>query len=313
MSRSDVLYRLADAVQRALPPGPFLALADGLSDVRWRFAERDRRHSSMNLSMVLGRPIAQDAVEVREVFRHFGRYLAEFLAAPRWLGSTLRVEGLEPLQCALFDANAASLKGGVIVLTGHIGNWEVGAMAIRQLGWPMTVLALPHADPKVNAFFNRKRRHFGIEVIQTGSSAFRQCATALRRGSILGLVGDRDFGGTGIELPLFDHRVRMPRGPALLSLLTGSPIVPVVVAREGPWRLRFVLGETIHPPQTGRRKRSAPPVAWAGEAAPREDHAHAEAVKNLVAAYVNFLEQGIRTYPTQWLMLQPFVQEQARE
>lgn len=291
MSGNYALYRLGDAVQRALPPGPLLALTDWVADVRWRFAKRDRRHSSLNLSMVLGRPIAPDAEEVREVFRHFGRYLAEFLAGPRWLGGQLRVEGLEPLNHALLDAKAASRKGGVIVLTGHIGNWEVGAMAIRQMGWPSTALALPHADPKINAFFNRKRTHFGAEVIQTGPSAFRQCAAALRRGTVLGLVGDRDFGGTGVRLPFFGHPVRMPRGPALLSLLTGAPILPVVVAREGPWRLRFVLGETIYPPREGR--------------------ADDAVVRNLTAAYARFLEHGIRTYPTQWLMLQPFVQEQA--
>jgi KDO2-lipid IV(A) lauroyltransferase len=86
--------------------------------------------------------------------------------------------------------------------------------------------------------------------------------------------------------------VTFPRGPAVLSLRTGAPLIPVFLIREGPWRFRFSVGSPILPPQG----------PWADAQ-----------VQEVTQAYVKVLEHQIRQCPTQWLMLRPIPGEPTPE
>lgn len=279
-------YRLAQWATGTLPRGACGSLAEGLADVQWRVSPKDRAAVQANLSVVVGQPVPGDASAVREVFRNFARYLVEFVGAHRAARPATTVEGTEEVKAALRPYH------GAIMLSAHLGNWELGAVALHRLGFRTGAVVLPHRDARVNRFFDRQRLRCGVEPIALGVGATARCLQRLREGWLLGLVGDREFGTGGVTVSFFGRSVTLPRGPALLSLRSGAPAVPVFVIREGPWRLRFHVGDAVPPPANTH---------------------DASQVVALTQRYARIMEEVIRRYPSQWLMFQPLFAPRAAD
>lgn len=276
-TQTYALYRLAYLLANALPRSWSLHIATRLADSYWRRADQERRMIRDNLRLVLREPLTEWAPMVREVFRNFATYLAEFFIAHRLTAARIRLEGLEETQERL----RAHMP--CIALSAHLGNWELGALLLRRAGLPMGAVALSHLNPRVNRLFDRQRLRGGVGVIPLGFRASTQCMTWLRNGGVLGIVGDRNFGRRGIPVRLFGRDVAMPPGPAMLSLRSGAPLVPIFLIREAPWCFRFYSEEAIVPPR-GR---------WTSSQ-----------VTELTQRYTDVLAQYVRRFPSQWLMFQ---------
>jgi len=276
-------YRLAQWMSVRLPSRLAFRIAERLADSRWRSSASDRMAVEENLSLIFGSiPRTEGAIPeawlVREVFRNFGRYLVEFLRIHQVPEPTIRIEGREHLTAVLEDPH------GAIALTAHLGNWELAGIALRRMGVPMTVVALPHEHPRVDQLFNRQRERCGLGVIPLGPHAARQCLAAIRPGHLLGLLGDRDFSDNGIAAQLFGRTVILPRGPLVLSLRTHAPILPLFLTREGEWIFRLRFETPIWPMMpTGARRTAA----------------------ELAQAYAETLEAALRRTPEQWLVFRP--------
>lgn len=275
-------YRLAQWLTGRLPHDASSSIAGGLADLQWRLSSKDREAVQANLSVITGRPVSGDAPAVREVFRNFAQYLVEFVSAHRAARSAATIEGTDKVGEALRPYR------GAIMLSAHIGNWELGAIALHRLGFHTSAVVLPHRDARVSRFFDRQRLRCGVEPIPLGAGAMARCLQRLRAGGLLGLVGDREFGAGGVPVSFFGRSVTMPRGPALLSLRSGAPAVPIFVIREGPWRLRFHVEEIVPPPANAR---------------------DASQVTALTQRYARIMEGVIRRYPSQWLMFQPLFEK----
>ena len=269
------LYRTALLANHTAPLPWMMRVAERLADLRYAFSRADREAVHANLRFIQGEGMVVPEM-AREVFRNFGRYLVEFFNAHR-PQSPLVCEGAETLRQVIPAAH------GSIVLTGHLGNWELGAIMLRRCGFPVSAVVLPHQHHAVNRLFDAQRIRCGVDVVPLGDHATARCLEVLRQGSVLGMVGDRTFRGEGIPVSFFGRRVVLPRGPALLSLRTGAPVIPVFFLREGPWRFRFHLESPIWPPQGSRRM---------GQ------------VRALTQTYAEIIERYIRRFPTQWLMFQ---------
>jgi KDO2-lipid IV(A) lauroyltransferase len=253
-------------------------LAEWLADVQCRLSACDRRAVQANLGLVLGASVSGHSPLVAEVFRNFGRYLVEFFTAHGTPSPEVEVEGYEHLE------TAQAARRGAILLTAHLGNWEVGAVLVRRLGFPVTVVVLPHLDPQTDRLFNRQRERCGIHVVPLGRDAAHESLRQLREGQLLGLIGDRVFARRGIQIPLFGRSVILPIGPALLSLRSQAPVVPIFCIREAPWKFRLSFESPIWP--AGGRLRDG-------------------AVHAMTAAYATALERYVRRFPSQWLLFQP--------
>ncbi len=278
MNLRDAAYRLAVLLSSGLPSRMSLRLAARIADWQYRRAAAVRAAVRANLTLVIGERPPEDSPLIRDVFRNFAYYLVEFLHAHRYPRLPVEIEGGDRLSGIL-----ASGKGG-IVLTAHLGNWELGAIALSRLGLPMHVVALPHGDPRMNAFFDRQRQRCGVSVVPVGAHATRQCLRILRRGELLGIVGDHEFGPNGVSVSFLGRAVELPRGPAILSLRTGAPVVPTFLIREDAWRFRLYLEEPIYPPQHS--------------CASRDTH-------DLTQTYAAVLARYIQRFPTQWGMFEP--------
>ena len=278
MSAAYLGFQTAQWLANVLPKPMVFGLADCLADLQWRRSGRARRSVQANLSLVLGADIDEYAPSVRNVFRNFARYLVEFLTMHRVHNPQVSWEGTEHLQETLRRHRRA------IALTAHIGNWELAAVLVRRTGVQVRAIALPHAQPNINRLFNLQRARCRLDVIPTGPAVVRRGLHGLQQEGLLGILGDWALAGEGIRVSLCGRAVRFPRGPALLSLRSQAPMLPIFLIREGVWKFRLCIEPPMYPQRSSRK---------------------ADAMHALIQAYASTLERYIQRYPEQWLLFHP--------
>jgi lauroyl/myristoyl acyltransferase len=219
------LYRLAGALAGALPRPARLGLARAVGTVLARVCRTEAAIVGANLARVAPQlPAAARAAQVRDVFRHFAMTFADLVTSNRAadagaLGAD--EEGREHVDAALG-------AGGFIVLTAHVGNWELAGRLLvgRSHGRALHVVMAPEADPGVE----RLLRHDGpvrIVTLRAPADAVPLLA-ALRRGDIVGMQGDRPRGHRGdVAVVVFGAPPALfPLGPFLLARAAGVPVLP---------------------------------------------------------------------------------------
>ncbi|MBM3255827.1 MAG: hypothetical protein FJZ08_05955, partial [Candidatus Omnitrophica bacterium] len=168
-----ILYRLGQFIVISLPLKLGYAIAVIVSDLRYFFAYNDRRLVKGNLRAIF--PKATD-IQIRkmckEVFRNFAKYLVDFFRFSKlnqaYIKKNIKIENFR-----YFDEALAKNKG-VVVLSAHIGNWELGGVVIALSGYDFWAVVLPHKHKRVDRFFNYQRQSKGAHVIPLGR-AVRQC------------------------------------------------------------------------------------------------------------------------------------------
>lgn len=273
-------YCLAAELSRRLPLPAAYGLAQRLADGAFARRLAAREAVCANLSALLGGAPPTHVAAAREVFRNFGRYLVEVFRLPGDGDAAVAIDGREHLE-------AAAHRGrGVIVLTAHLGNWELGACVLSRLGAGVCAVALPHEDPRMDKLINRQRRRCGVEAIPMGRAAPRMILARLQEGRVLGVLGDWDLAGDGIARPFGRGRMVFPRGPAVLSLRSGAPIVPSLIVREGLGAFRLRCEPPLSPQRSGEAGTS---------------------IERLVGAYADRIGAWVQQHPEQWLMFHPIV------
>lgn len=281
-----LLYKLGEFLACALPLNAAYALAVFFSDTRFIFADKDRKYVMANLRVIFpGKSRAELRAIRRRMFRNFAKYLVDFFRSPRngprYYSRYVKVEGLR-----YYDEALAKGKG-IIVLTAHIGNWELGGQVIGRNGYEFWVVALPHRNRLVNHFFNARRESGGMKVIPFGKAA-RQCLQLLRKNKLIGLLGDRDFSNErGIVMDFFGKPTYLPRGPASLAIATGAPVVPGFMIRNPDDTFTLKIQKPIEP-------------------RPGQKASNEEDLKEVAGRYKTVIEDFIREYPDQWYMFRTF-------
>jgi len=241
-----LLYRIGIFISLALPPKISYWLADILGSLYYLLAKRDRRIVANNIKVILNQ--AGNSPKVRRVSRlvfvNFARYLVEFFRASKidlkYIEKNITIEGRENLDKAL------SLSRGVLLLSAHLGNWELGAMVLSMLGYKVNMIAWTHKNRLINDFFLQQRQSKGLGVIPLGTG-IRKVFSALKNNESVALLGDIDYTRpqAGIAVKLFGRDTVIPKGPAAFSLKTACPIVPLFMLRERGNKFRYVLEEPI--------------------------------------------------------------------
>jgi KDO2-lipid IV(A) lauroyltransferase len=146
-------------------------------------------------------------------------------------------------------------SGKPVIFVGlHFGDLELPsrmlAAHVGQAVAPMETIG----DPALQAYFERTRGANGIRIVGL-REARRELLNALRDGTSVGLVGDRDLTGGGAQVTLFGAAATLPLGPSLLSIESGAPMYVVGVRRAGRGRYRGRLEAIPMPPDGSRRER----------------------------------------------------------
>ncbi len=167
----------------------------------------------------------------RESYRGLGRVAMESIILSR-------AEKAEVL--AVFDESPtfhvlerAFAKGkGVIMVAGHLGNWELSAAYMTARGLPVDAIAMHMANPLSDAFFKRTRERFGMRVLFADESV-RAIPRALRDGRGVGFLSDQSAKGLASTfVPFFGRPARTPRGAAVFALKGDLPMVFLVALRQ---------------------------------------------------------------------------------
>ena len=187
------LYRIAQAIALTLPLKAAYGLAAFFSNIYSTVAFRDRKAVTENLKVIFpDKPDYEIAKIRKELFRNFAKYLVDFFRFKKldaeYLKKNIRLKNLNYIDESL------SKGAGAILVTAHLGNWELGGVVISILGYPFLTVALPHKSKMVNEFFNSQRESKGMRVLSLGNAA-KGCLKALRKNEVLALAADRDFAG----------------------------------------------------------------------------------------------------------------------
>jgi len=206
----------------------------------WRSLESTRRAIAANLAAVFPDE-AEDALERRalDTLRSYARDTIDFVRA---LSDTTRTTNELFVTAAPFRTVFTGLmerRRGMILVTAHYGNWEVGSLLIRRgLDLPMTIVAMAEASPDVNRIRREIRGSIGadtLEVRQSFDTAL-QIRRRLADNHVVAMLIDRHYGRDRVAVTLFGRRAWFLRTPLVMAHATGAPVLPCFIERIGPGR-----------------------------------------------------------------------------
>ena len=250
-----------------LPERPQTALAEFAGDLWYRATPDRADQARRNLRRVvtwlaaegrgtrLARAAADDprALErlVRLAYRHAARYYLEVARTPAiaeaGTGSRLDIETPEVV--------AEAFVGDPVVFVGlHFGAVELPALYLAERTGGAVAPMETVADPDLQAWFLRTRGAIGVRIVSL-REARRALLAALRGGTSVGLVGDRDLTGGGTATTLFGAPATLPLGPAMLAVESGARPYVVGARRTSNGRYAGRLERVAVPPDGSRRER----------------------------------------------------------
>lgn len=281
-----MLLRLVVALLAALPRRVARRVGAAVGALALRLLGRLRSTGLKNLALALpDRALAEREAILAAVYRNLGYQLAEFCQMPHYTAAEaatfIRYEGLDHY------LHARARGKGVLVLTGHIGAWELSSFYHSLAGYPMGMVIRRLDNPLVDRFVNRIRCLHGNRVIHKDDFA-RGLIASMRAGETVGILMDTNMTPPqGVFVPFFGELACTASGLARVALKTGAAVVPGFLVHENPREAavgRYVLhfGEPV-------------PLVDTGDA-------ESDALAN-TARFTAILESAIRTYPDQWLWM----------
>ena len=210
------------------------------------------RRKVVESNLRLAFPEASDAwiaETTRKAYEHLGRESAAILRLstldPKAIVARTEPEGWDELEEARREGR------GVILVTGHYGNWEIAAATVASRGIPIAAIVRRQGNRLVDARLDGLRRRLGVETI-TQREAPSRVPRILRKNGVVGIVGDQDARRAGVFVPFFGRPASTHRGPALFALKLNAPVFACVARRlPGPGVRYQVSGERVPVTRTG--------------------------------------------------------------
>ncbi len=213
----------------------------------------------------------------RASYEHLGRTTIETALLPAYsreqvLAMFDRVEGADVL------ARARTRGKGVLLVSGHLGNWELAGAFVAASGVPIEAVARGMENPLFDRYITRTRNRLGMTVIHD-AEAVRRVPRAMREGHAVAMLVDQGAAGLASSwVPFFGRYAKTPRGPAVFALRLAAPVVFATALRQPSGRYVMHYEEVpVHP--TGDREAD---------------------VDRIVADYTATLERWIRRAPEQY-------------
>jgi KDO2-lipid IV(A) lauroyltransferase len=274
----------------------------------YRFANTFPRQACQSLAALLGRGSYAAIPRIREALRanlsavtgasgteldrlcrlnvsNFSKMLADYFYCTT--GDPARIKPLLGEWRGIENLHAARERGkGTILVTAHLGNWELGGMLLALENMPLTVITLEEPSTELTQLRDEYRRKLGIKTIAIGTEtfAFVEVINTLRNNGIVAMLIERPRENSGTPVKFFGRETPFSSGPALLWQHTDAAVLPAFVLQKNDGRyLSFI----------------DPAVPMQQDASPREGLA------NNTQRIASIFETIIHNHPDQWYNFVP--------
>jgi KDO2-lipid IV(A) lauroyltransferase len=283
---ATAIFEFSILIFRGLSLKGLIFISRVLATLTYYLSKRYRERVIGNLSIAFG--MEKDLNEIKrlakEIFFHFTltpfetAYLAANLLPFDRFVLKIRIEGRERLDAALAQGN------GVIALGAHFGSFNLLGTRLAVEGYPFNLVVNVGRFQKL---WGRLAYYQGIVGQKTiplkpTTASIKKSMNCLHRNEILYIVADEQRRRGGLPVPFFGQIAYTPPGPAIFSLKTGAPILPMFVLREDECRRTLVIGNPVEIERTLDEKKD---------------------IETLTAKFTKAIEEIVRQYPSQWAWL----------
>ncbi len=277
----NLLLTLSILTFRVLPPKGLVFIAKILGMSAFYLIKRYRERVFSNLSLAFrGEKDLQEITKLaKEVFFNFTLTPMEtiYMAAVPFEISVkrIKIKGQEYLDAALAKGN------GVIALGAHLGSFTMLGTRLALEGYSFNVIINEGKFPKLTKRLAGLQRKVGQKPFppKPATTSVKKSLNCLRRNEILYLIADEQKRRGGFPVSFFGQTAYTPPGPAIFSLKTGAPILPMFVVREKGIPKTLFIGSPIEMERTSDEKKDT---------------------ERLIAKFTKVIEDSIRQYPSQW-------------
>ena len=222
-------FEIANWIQTHIPREASRALGAGFGSLGYYLCKQRRRAILRNLDAITPDKGRRHAL-AKANFENFLRMLHDFCDCA--FGGNPRVRALMSERRGFEHLEAGRLNGkGTLLITGHLGAWELGGMVLASDGFPVNVVTLEEPTAELNVWRKKYRDRFGIKTITIGSDkfAFVEIIQALRRNELVAMLVDRPFMSSGVEVKFFGRPTLFSAAAVRIWQHTQASIIPAFV------------------------------------------------------------------------------------
>jgi KDO2-lipid IV(A) lauroyltransferase len=263
-----------------LPYKVVLFIGKSLGALYYRVAARQRCRALMQLRESMHLSPGEAETIIRKLFINIGQTLFEIMYTP---AMTRNYQKYITIQNRHYLEEAVAQNHGVVILTGHIGNWEWLGAALSLAGFPITTVIKRQPNEQYTRILNEYRELAGIEIFTRGTTELVAAAKALKKGKALGFLADQDGGEHGVWVDFFGKKASTPLGPAVFAKRFHSPIIPAFIERLPDGGHTLILQPPLYYEDTGNET---------------------EDLYNITVRMTRIIEDVIRKHPEEWLWFQ---------
>ncbi len=191
------------------------------------------------------------------------------------IAEVVEVDGIEHYERALERGK------GVLILSAHVGNFELMSMATAAWGYKLSIIVKRIKNDAVNEIFENLRTHEGL-TFYTQKNAYRDCLKALRRNEAVGMIIDQNMTrNEGVFVDFFGVPACTSPGLAFMAAQSKAPIIPAFIYRK---------------PEGGFQMKVHPPIEPPADRTPETVHAATQ-------LYTQIVEDAVREAPEQWIWM----------
>ncbi len=272
--------RFAARIAQVLPERAALFLGGAFGQTAFYFSPR-RHQAYADLKAAFGESWTPQKRwrTIRSHYRHIGQSAVELLRFPLLdlskVHENVEIRHFERFQKAVGEGR------GVLLLTAHLGNWELLQIVSSLLGKPIHALMREQKHSRLNALLNDFRQIKGSRVVRNRGMDLRGLVRALKNGDLVGVLADQSAGKSGgLILPFFNRKTTVPTGSFEIASRTGALLLPAFISRKADGKHLIQVEEPIEcPPHEKDAARFEKPL--------RE--------------YLKLVEKHVRDFPDQWL------------
>jgi len=222
-----------------------------LGKIGYYIVSSERKKTIRHLRYVFGERYSDHQIKTmaKAVFVNLCRNMVDAFRArtfsPHNIDQYIKAVGSEKIDQALAKGK------GILMLTGHIGNWELLGAWVSLKGFKLNVIGRPVYDPRLDELVVKNRISSGAKYIARGG-ATREIIRALRRNELIGILMDQDSRkNDGVFVDFLGHEAYTPVGPVVLAQKTGAALLPIAIHIRKDNTHLVEVGDEIHLEFTG--------------------------------------------------------------